>query len=30
MAKNVDRFSEEEVAAIQAQAQHTLKNINTF
>ncbi len=30
MAKNVDRFSTEEIATIQAQAQHTLQNINTF
>jgi deoxyribodipyrimidine photolyase-related protein len=30
MAKNVERFSAEEIAAIQMQAQHTLDNINTF
>ncbi len=30
MAKNVDRFSEEDVATVQAQAQHLLANINTI
>ncbi len=30
MAKNVDRFSQEEVATVQAQAQYLLANINTI
>ncbi len=30
MAKNVDRFSAEEVATVQTQAQHLLNNINTI
>jgi hypothetical protein len=30
MAKNVDRFSQEEIAALQTQAQNLLDNINTI
>jgi deoxyribodipyrimidine photolyase-related protein len=30
MAKNVERFSADEIVAIQMQAQHTLNNINTI
>lgn len=30
MAKNVERFSQEEIAAVQAQAEHILQNIDTI